>query len=149
MTSRIFKRLSIACNHYQPHTFFLERMANAQWNNSGIFTAGPFIILEPTHGDSYMYWKVAGQIDCALQYYMKPYSTSFFGTFDTFNLKQEKYLLTRLWIHRDKNGNNNMLSLMEYFENNKIEEYMNAINNRSWQPIWPDILHMDNIKICP
>ena len=130
MSLRVFKRLEIALNSYRLHDFFLERMFNVQINNKGAFQCGPFICVTPEN-----YWSIAGQIDYSIQHFMTPYTIACFGNNVTCS---DKSTLTRLWLERTACNNLHAVCLMEPYVA-EMEDYMVAINNRSWMPPPHDI----------
>ena len=136
---RIYKRLDIAYNGHKIHEFLLERMAYPQWHNNQPFISGPNICVELNR--LYNYWNVANQIEYSLRYFMKPHTIHVFGS-DVDNLDNPS-LLVRTWLNA-KEDSNNVLVTMESMKSpiggsNELR-YMEAINNRSWQPDnWNDI----------
>ena len=137
---RVFKRLDIAYNSLQYNPFFLEQMANVQWNNKAPFIRGPFMEGKNHANDEYAYWSTAGEIEYALRFYMKPYSIHTFGC-DVHNFKEKPALLTRCWLHSTATATapqtNNVLVFMERLPSLEplfIQEYWRAINNNSWLP---------------
>jgi len=145
---RVFHKLNIAYNSYKYHSFFLEQMAYWQWNNKAPHISGPAMLLERSI-DQYDYWKFASEIACCLQYYMKPYNIQVFGH----NIKYDKEysLLIRVFLNMTKEYNNALVlmeNVGEYKPNNLIvNEYMRALNNRSWQPNnWDKITSISRIE---
>jgi len=136
---RVFRRLEVAYNSSRPHDFFLDKLAYSQWNNNRPFITGPFMIAE-TANDTYDYWRIAGEIEHSLKYFMKPYKIGIFGN----NVKDitQSNLLVRVYLQGEENSNN-VLVLMERINLKKDRDAMNymvAINNRSWQPNNLDII---------
>lgn len=148
---RVFRRLGTSLGESKPHDFFLERMATYQLNNKVPFVAGPAIIAEPCK-DEYDYWGIARQIETSLRYYMKPYNIHLFGK-DERNIELS-HLLVRLFL-QGTTSFNNALVLMErvdlsnYITVNNVNNYMTAINNRSWQPdntVWDTLQNKYEIQ---
>jgi hypothetical protein len=119
--------MNIAFGSCNPHPFFLERMAYAQWNNKTPFISGPNIAVDSTD-----YWTLASRIEHCLEYYMKPYSLTAYG----YNIDTECFdnnkptLLARTWL-QSTDKNNRVLLFMEPTDD---LDYMVAINNHSWLP---------------
>jgi hypothetical protein len=141
--TRIFKKLDIAhigFGSYSYDKYILDSFAYYQWTKDIPFISGPCMYLEKAP-DEYSYWSQALKIQQSMKYFMKPYNIQLFGNNITDNT--QSHLLIRGWLNSIKDCNN-VLILMERVEldknRNSIIQYMNNINNRSWQPLqWTDI----------
>ena len=129
---RSFRKLDIAFNSERFHPFFLERFANAQWNNKATpsFVSGPNILLETNLADKYNYWMVAERIECGLRYFMKPHGIAVFG--HNLNNVSHSKLLVRTWLNASKKKNNALVLLenVDDVTNEDLHAYMIAVNNR-------------------
>jgi hypothetical protein len=130
---RIFKRLDIAYNFQNFHPFFLERMAHAQWTNKVPFIRGPFIEGNQEIKE-YDYWRVAGEIERGLRYFMKPHKMIVFGN-DVKNT-QNPFLLTRCWLNVTPQENRALVFMerIKFTHPLHLHHYTTAINNNSWLP---------------
>ena len=142
MHSRIFERIHIAkCGSTTFHPFFIERFAYKLWNNRSPFLSGPSIIAEPSVKE-YGFWTISQTIDNSLRYFMKPHKVLTFATHDIMDTNRS-HILTRAWLNATEESNTAVL-LMERIRLPEDTQYMEAINNTTWQP--DNIDDLENAK---